>query len=88
MAYIRPKKIRGKTYFYRVETYTENGKVKQRVLEYLGKKIPDRYMHEYQKRGPRVAPENRDPHSAGPAIHGETRGDLHGSKKTREVLSN
>ena len=88
MAFIRTKKIRGHTYYYRVESYTEEGRIKQRVLEYLGKEIPEKYLHEYQKkRGPRVAPENRDPHSAGPANPGVTKGDRHGSKKARKILS-
>ncbi len=87
MAFIRSKKIRGHTYYYRVESYTEEGRIKQRVLEYLGKEIPKKYLAEYQKRGPRVAPENRAPHSAGPVNPGETNGGRHGRKKTRKVLS-
>jgi len=35
MAFIRKKKIRGKDYSYLVESYREDGKVKQRVLAYL-----------------------------------------------------
>jgi len=53
MAFIRTKKIRGHTYYYRVESYTEEGRIKQRVLKYLGKEIPEKYLAEYQKRGPR-----------------------------------
>ena len=37
MAYIRNKKIKGKTYYYIVEgKIDERGKVKQKVLKYLG----------------------------------------------------
>lgn len=37
MAYIRNKKIKGKTYFYLVEGKKDkNGKVKQKVIRYLG----------------------------------------------------
>ena len=37
MAYIRTKKVKGKEYRYKVEGYRdEDGKVKQRILEYLG----------------------------------------------------
>jgi hypothetical protein len=37
MAYIRSKKIKGKTYYYIVEgKIDEKGKVKQKVLMYLG----------------------------------------------------
>jgi hypothetical protein len=36
MAFIRRKKVKGKTYYYIVESYKEKGRVKQRVLLYLG----------------------------------------------------
>jgi len=36
MAFIRRKKVKGITYYYIVESYKEEGKVKQRVLLYLG----------------------------------------------------
>ena len=37
MAYIRKKKIKGKSYYYIVEgRYDEQGRVKQKVLRYLG----------------------------------------------------
>lgn len=36
MAYIRNKKVKGKTYYYVVEGKLINGKVKQKVLLYLG----------------------------------------------------
>lgn len=36
MAYVRSKKIKGQTYYYVVEGNLIKGKVKQRVLKYLG----------------------------------------------------
>ena len=36
MVYIRSKKIKGKTYYYIVEGKLIKGKVKQKVLLYLG----------------------------------------------------
>src|SRR3989339_2245613 len=39
MAFIRKIKKKIGTYFVEVEGYRENGKVKQRVIKYLGKEI-------------------------------------------------
>jgi len=37
MAFIRKKKVKGYTYYYIVEgVYTKKGKLKQKVLRYLG----------------------------------------------------
>ena len=37
MVYIRKKKVKGYTYYYAVEgIYTRTGKLKQKVLRYLG----------------------------------------------------
>jgi hypothetical protein len=37
MVYLRAKKIKGKTYYYAVEgSRDDDGKVKQRVVKYLG----------------------------------------------------
>jgi len=37
MVYLRPKKIKGKIYYYIVEGKTDSeGKVKQKVIKYLG----------------------------------------------------
>ena len=36
MAFIRKKKVKGKNYYYVVERYKVKGKVKQRVLGYIG----------------------------------------------------
>ena len=39
MAFIRKKKVGKNTYLVKVESYRKDGKIKQRVLEYLGKEI-------------------------------------------------
>ena len=44
MAFIREIKRGNKRYYYLVETYREDGKVKQRTLKYLGTKRPPRSM--------------------------------------------
>ena len=36
MAYIRSKKVKGNTYYYVVEGKLVRGKVKQKVIKYLG----------------------------------------------------
>jgi len=40
MAFLRTKRIHGKTYYYLVESYKVLGKGKQRVLKYYGKRCP------------------------------------------------
>jgi hypothetical protein len=37
MPFIRTKLVKGIAYYYLVESYREDGKVRQRVLAYLGK---------------------------------------------------
>jgi hypothetical protein len=36
MAFIRRKRVKGRSYYYVVESYKEKNKVKQRVLYYIG----------------------------------------------------
>ena len=36
MAFVRTKTVKGKKYRYLVENYREEGKVRQRIIEYLG----------------------------------------------------
>ncbi len=36
MTFIRRKKVKGKTYYYIVKSYKDKGKVKQKVLFYIG----------------------------------------------------
>jgi len=40
--FIRAKKIDGRTYYYLVEGRREGGKVRQKILKYLGVKQPSR----------------------------------------------
>ena len=40
MAFVRTKKIKNKTYYYLVESRREGGKVKQKVIKYLGAEMP------------------------------------------------
>lgn len=41
MSFIRAKKFsNGRVYYYEVESYRVHGKVKQRVIKYLGKEDP------------------------------------------------
>lgn len=40
MAFVRTKRHGKKTYYYLVESYVENGKHKQRTIEYLGTSPP------------------------------------------------
>lgn len=87
MAFIRTKKIKGHSYYYLVESYTEDGRVKQRVLKYFGKEIPEEYLHEYRKRGPRASsPKTEIPPRLAPVTRGEARGERHGRKKAGKVL--
>lgn len=36
MAFIRTKEIKGRLYYYLVKSFREDGKVKQKVIKYLG----------------------------------------------------
>ena len=36
MVFLRTKKIKNKNYYYIVEAFRENGKIKQKVLMYVG----------------------------------------------------
>lgn len=42
MAFVRTKCIAGKTYYYLVENKHIEGKVRQKVLKYLGKNPPSK----------------------------------------------
>ena len=53
MAFIRSKKIKGQTYYYIVENRLVEGKVRQKVLRYLGK--ADSILEKLKKRGGRDA---------------------------------
>ncbi len=47
MAYVKPKRINGGVYYYLVEAYRADGKVKSRTLAYLGKvpEVPNHLIH-------------------------------------------
>jgi len=52
--YLRTKKVKGKTYYYLVESSKEGGKIKQKVVAYLGnakkiKKMFDFYNKQNKK---------------------------------------
>ena len=40
MPHVKRKRIRGNEYYYLVHNYRQSGKVKTRMLEYLGKEPP------------------------------------------------
>lgn len=51
MAYIRAKEQRDRTYYYLVESYRRDGKVRQRMLAYLGEyPTVEMAITEYQKK--------------------------------------
>lgn len=45
--FFRVKYIHGRPYYYLVKSYRENGKVKQKVLKYLGTRKPKGYLLRY-----------------------------------------
>ncbi|NIO03867.1 MAG: hypothetical protein GTN74_04435 [Proteobacteria bacterium] len=88
MAFIRAKKIRGHTYYYRVESYVENGRIKQRILKYLGKEIPEEYLHEYRKRCSGASSMKIEIPTRLTSVNpGKAKGERHGREKTRKILS-
>jgi hypothetical protein len=47
VAYVRRKRLKGRDYYYLVESYRQNGKVKTRTLQYLGTtpQVPSQFQH-------------------------------------------
>lgn len=47
MAYVRRKRLKGNDYYYLVESYRQNGKVRTRTLQYLGTtpEVPAKLQH-------------------------------------------
>jgi len=47
VAYVRRKRLKGRDYYYLVESYRQDGKVKTRHLKYLGTTphVPPQYQH-------------------------------------------
>ena len=41
MAFVRKKKVKGRSYYYLVENARIRGKVRQKVIKYLGHGTPD-----------------------------------------------
>ena len=56
MAYVRRKRLKGHDYYYLVESYRQDGKVKTRTLKYLGTtpKVPSQYQYLLESRRDRV----------------------------------
>ena len=56
MAYVKRKRLKGHDYYYLVESFRQNGKVKTRNLKYLGTtpNVPAQYQYLLEsRRGPR-----------------------------------
>lgn len=47
MAYVRRKRLKGHDYYYLVESYRQNGRVRTRTLQYLGTtpEVPARFQY-------------------------------------------
>lgn len=47
MAYVRRKRLKGHDYYYLVESYRQEGRVRTRTLQYLGRtpKVPARFQY-------------------------------------------
>ena len=56
MAYVRRKRLKGHDYYYLVESYRLNGKVRARTLKYLGTTphVPSQFQHLLESRRGRV----------------------------------
>jgi len=52
VAYVRRKRLKGHDYYYLVESYRQEGKVKTRTLKYLGTtpKVPTQYQYLLESR--------------------------------------
>jgi hypothetical protein len=66
MAFIRTKRVKGILYGYRVESYRQGGKVRQRVLSYLGR-VADAPKAKKQKKKEKTAKPHRAKEKAVPA---------------------
>jgi len=47
VAYVRRKRLKGHDYYYLVESYRRDGKVRTRTLKYLGRtaQVPAQFQH-------------------------------------------
>jgi hypothetical protein len=52
VAYVRRKRLKGHDYYYLVESYRQEGKVKTRTLKYLGTtpQVPTQYQYLLESR--------------------------------------
>lgn len=52
MAYVRRKRLKGHDYYYLVESFRRDGKVKTRTLKYLGTspKVPAQYHYLFESK--------------------------------------
>ena len=52
MAYVRRKRLKGHDYYYLVESYRQDGKVKTRTLKYLGTtpQVPSQFQYLLESR--------------------------------------
>ena len=85
MAYLRKKRIKGRLYYYLVESYRCHGKVKTRTIKYLGTSpdLPPQYQHLLGPRLRRRQPLLWDPQGLGAAIARQVRrGPVTGKPET------
>lgn len=70
MAYVRKKRLKGHDYYYLVESYRRDGKVKTRTIKYLGTSpdVPPEYRHLLDLRRRRTQALLWDPQTLGAAI--------------------
>jgi hypothetical protein len=52
VAYVRRKRLKGHDYYYLVESFRRDGKVKTRTLKYLGTspKVPAQYQYLFESK--------------------------------------
>lgn len=70
MAYVRKKRLKGHDYYYLVESYRRDGKVKTRTIKYLGTSpdVPPEYRHLLGSRRRRTQSLLWDPQTLGAVI--------------------
>ncbi len=70
VAYVRKKRIKGHDYYYLVESYRQNGKVRTRTLKYLGTspEVPAEYRHLIGRRRRKSQAQLWDPRQLAAAI--------------------
>jgi hypothetical protein len=68
VAYVRRKRLKGHDYYYLVESYRQDGKVKTRTLKYLGTtpNVPSQYQYRLGSRRDHLQGLLWDDHSPAP----------------------